>query len=1043
MYNLKTEKLIREVPKIGELNMERLPQELTKIYAKIVAIRRTIDVSQNFVPKGLKKNIKLLHTLAANLETLVLLDKDNKDRQSASFVAATAQYLLSMINKKNGSLLEKEEFTVNSIPSGISAMILFLISNSPADACEISKKMEFDAPEDSVSLKLFRALGYLSTGELEKLQKLRIEENNYEDDYEEAVWFLYELIFKGVHNLGLLLLGEENGSDNKFFSQVIDLSSYKLQNDLQSNYSGPYHLACLLEAVREELLARGVINVVAPNGVDEEQWKKFLKKLAKDRPYLWENHAEAIATGYLEFGNSAVLTFPTGAGKTTLSEMKIATTLFMDKSVVYLVPTHALEDQINKNLKELFEGLGASFTIEIGGEYTELIDELPSVAVMTPERCLTLLSVKPDFFSGIGLVVFDEFHLISGRDNSLERRSLDAMFCLLRLFSELPSADYLLISAMVENGTEICEWIEKVTGRNCYNFNSSWKPTRQLHGCVIFQEDEIKDLSKKLKDSKKEGNTKAPGAALRRDLKAKAFQIFSLKNMWETTATEDYYMTSLLPEQVLLGAGNYWNLTSNRNEVAAELAVYFGSLRIKTLVFVDQPSITVSTAKKINAKLENPANSKKFLTKFKRELKSLEMELGDMLYSHFVGNAPVAVHHGLMLPIERRLNEQYYKEMDGPNVVVATATLAQGINMPAEIVIIAGDDRFDEESDTRETVRPHEILNAAGRAGRAGSAAQGMVLIIPGEVVTFDEESRLGDRWWHLKNTVFSKSDQCLTITDPLNDLLDSLTDVDNLTDNQKNIIFRLSLEDDNYNSVFSVFKNSFAASRRGAENDHSIEKGIQRLIEIKNSLAFELIYKQWVENVSLKMAVEPQLVEDLGKAIDEITFDELFEYDVMQLTDWVFDWLHGDVERIGILFPSRGARSQIARALDLNKEKFTLDEIAENFIALKPILKAYLQGADYLSVEEMIEGRSNDFLLKARHFILKLVPYLSFVFGVFSITVREKWNAENEEVDEVPDEIKLLATLIREGFDSVEKLSYKLDNARFGRVELHNRWNN
>ncbi|QOG01078.1 DEAD/DEAH box helicase [Flavobacterium sp. MDT1-60] len=1040
MYNVKTEKLIREVPKIGQLEMERLPQELTKIYAKIVGIRRTLEPEQDNLPKSFKKNIKLLRTLATNLETLVLLDKENKNRQSSAFVAATAQHLLSTISKKNNSGQQNEKFTANSIPSEISAMILFLISNSPADACELAKKMEVDFPKESVSYKLFKALGYLSTGELEKLQRLEIEENNYEEVYEEAVWYLYELIFKGVHNLALLLLGEAIDKDHQFFSQVIELSRYEFGSGTQSNFSGPYHLASLLEALREELILRGVVSVAKPYGVEEEQWIFFLKRLALDRPYLWENHADAIATGYLEFGNSAVLTFPTGAGKTTLSELKIATTLFLDKSVLYLVPTHALEDQVNKNLKDLFEGLGNSFTIEIGGEYTELFDELPTIAVMTPERCLTLLSVSPDFFSEIGLVVFDEFHLISGRDNSLERRSLDAMFCLLRLFSELPSADYLLISAMVENGGEICDWIEKVTGKNCYNFNSNWKPTRQLHGCVIFKEEEINDLKQKLRTAKREANTKSPSAALRRELKAEAYQIFSLKNMWETNARDDYYMSSLLPSKVLLAAGNfYWNLTSNRNEVAAELALHFGNLGIKTLVFVDQPGVTVSTAQKIIKKVTNPVNFKEIHKKFRRELNTLELELGDLIYSHFVGEAPVAVHHGLMLPIERRLNEQFYKEVSGPNIVVATATLAQGINMPAEIVIIAGDDRFDEELDARETVGPHEILNAAGRAGRAGSAAQGVVLIIPGEVVTFDEDSRLGDRWWHLKNTVFSKSDQCVIITDPLNDLLDSLTDVENLSENQKNIIFRLSLEEDNYNSVVSVFKNSFAASKQGNENESSIEKGIQKLIEIKNSLAFDLLYDPWVENVSLKMAVEPKIVEDLGKAIDEISFEQLFEFDVMQLIDFLFDWLDNNAERIDRLFTARGAKYQMARALNLDKEGFTLEEIAENFSKLKPILQAYLGGSDYFVIEGMITGRSDNFLLKARHFILKLVPHFSFAFGVFSITAREKWNAEDEEADEIPDEIKLLATLIREGFDSVEKLNYKLENSRIGRVELHN----
>jgi len=39
------------------------------------------------------------------------------------------------------------------------------------------------------------------------------------------------------------------------------------------------------------------------------------------------NHRQAIATGFLDAGTSGILILPTGTGKTTLSELKIAATL--------------------------------------------------------------------------------------------------------------------------------------------------------------------------------------------------------------------------------------------------------------------------------------------------------------------------------------------------------------------------------------------------------------------------------------------------------------------------------------------------------------------------------------------------------------------------------------------------------------------------------------------------------------------------------------------------------------------------------------------
>jgi replicative superfamily II helicase len=59
-------------------------------------------------------------------------------------------------------------------------------------------------------------------------------------------------------------------------------------------------------------------------------------------------------------------------------------------------------------------------------------------------------------------------------------------------------------------------------------------------------------------------------------------------------------------------------------------------------------------------------------------------------------------------------------------LLVATSTLAQGMNLPSEVVIIAGDSRFNQDANRMERLEAHELLNAAGRAGRAGEVSQGI-----------------------------------------------------------------------------------------------------------------------------------------------------------------------------------------------------------------------------------------------------------------------------------------------------------------------------
>ena len=53
-----------------------------------------------------------------------------------------------------------------------------------------------------------------------------------------------------------------------------------------------------------------------------------------------------------------------------------------------------------------------------------------------------------------------------------------------------------------------------------------------------------------------------------------------------------------------------------------------------------------------------------------------------------------ASHHSLLLREERELHEALFKRRDGIDAIFATSTLAQGMNLPSEVVIISGDSRL-------------------------------------------------------------------------------------------------------------------------------------------------------------------------------------------------------------------------------------------------------------------------------------------------------------------------------------------------------------
>ena len=95
------------------------------------------------------------------------------------------------------------------------------------------------------------------------------------------------------------------------------------------------------------------------------------------------------------------------------------------------------------------------------------------------------------------------------------------------------------------------------------------------------------------------------------------------------------------------------------------------------------------------------------------------------------------------------------------------------MNLPAEVAIFAGTMRHDE--DGREPLKGHEILNAAGRAGRAGHLANGTVLLISEPPVGFAANGTPTGEAFAMLAKVFPPDDQCVTIDDPLTSLLDRI----------------------------------------------------------------------------------------------------------------------------------------------------------------------------------------------------------------------------------------------------------------------------
>jgi len=89
----------------------------------------------------------------------------------------------------------------------------------------------------------------------------------------------------------------------------------------------------------------------------------------------------------------------------------------------------------------------------------------------------------------------------------------------------------------------------------------------------------------------------------------------------------------------------------------------------------------------------------------------------------------IAFHHGRLPEAVREAIEHDIRRRN-LDVLVATSTLAQGVNLPFRTVIIHSARRYDEERAGTTRLPARDYWNIAGRAGRAGQETEGTVIHI-------------------------------------------------------------------------------------------------------------------------------------------------------------------------------------------------------------------------------------------------------------------------------------------------------------------------
>jgi len=1058
MYDESTASLIRSAPDLPGLDRDRLPDQLSKAFAEIVSAR--IALREGETPQAaIIDTIAFARKLAATYEVLVTTSPERENRRAASFVAASAHQLVHQAEALLDSAKMTTAFTVDAISADVSAMLLFLIAGSSADATEVARLLR--SPEDDqFQHQLVLNLSWLARGMIGTiLNQERVPAAEMiageSVDGERAAKALYYRILDGVRALAAVLGGIPDVDHDRPAALFRGVALSAKPDDAISieglppmpvaSFPGPFHLARLLETASSALLESAVVNITPPNGVPRDRWKNAMGRIAKRRPYLWPNHLAAIGAGYLEPGTSCAVGFPTGAGKSTTAQLKIHAALLRDLKVVFLAPTHALVDQTARDLRAAFANTSVRGQRAEEFEEGTLLEELPDILVMTPEACLYASHIEPESFADVGLLIFDECHLIHPKTDG-DRRAIDAMLCLIRFTRVAPEADLVLLSAMMKNTGEIAEWLRGLTGRQSIPLDDVWKPTRQLRGCVVYEASAINRLNQKIIEARKQKTTKGPPAALNRALHAAPLGLFSLKQTWASNKRDDYALLSLLNHEVLLTTNKQWRLTPNSGELASHIAASASMAGLRTLVFSQSIPNAWSIAKKASM-LVDVLSSK--LTTAEKELYDTAVDemgnAGDVYLAVEDGTlkSSATAHHGLLLPYERDLAERLYSRDGGLRVLAATPTLAQGMNLPADLVIIAEDSRFDRETNRRDLLDAAALLNAAGRAGRAGQSASGIVLIVPGKVVPLsDEDGTIGAQWTQLRE-VFSQSDQCLVLDDPFEAVMDRVHDqADNIGDLERYVVSRLMeapQDGEGGHSPRVDLSRSLAAFRKQKAGDEQwVASRTKAALSVmpganQDTVAQDQRYRDLASMVGLPEDVLKALSDALADAPNDMTAT------VAGICRWMFSWMQANPGHLFRMIKPSNLDDLFGKAYsDLQSD----DEKAQYAVPkLTAALQLWMDGAPLNQIQPTISpnGAVAEFSSDARKFIIRMIPDLAHAMGLPS-RIMQMFTQGGSEPNTVEGAGPLLLThvCVRRGLGDAEMAAFSMLGGALPRRAIH-----
>ncbi|MFD9687391.1 DEAD/DEAH box helicase [Kitasatospora sp. NPDC059088] len=415
----------------------------------------------------------------------------------------------------------------------------------------------------------------------------------------------------------------------------------------------------------------------------------------------------------------SLISVPTSAGKTLMAQLVICSHLAQRPGrVVYVSPMRSLGREMRSALRGRLRVLGRRLAAE-QPEFPTIPWSSPAepdggdLEIVTPERLMHMIRNNPgEALEDVGLVVVDEAHHLGQGQRGFVLESL------LALLQARADIRLVLLSAAVGNKGDIASWLDPTRPEREVYFTDTWRGPRRLHGLMYpnLMEDQAE-------------LTEQPATATR---PAKVIATVPVEALFAVRPTSSSAISVLTTGEV--GTRRYpgrnprrWNSrTVLPNGIANYKVFAAGAAELtdagSVLMVVSTRRRARDTALAIADHLpERP------------QAAALADYLGETLgQEHPLVRCTrhgAAYHHGALPEDVLHAVEGALRRGD-LLAIASTSTLTDGVNLPVRTVIVdhkVDGDRTDYEGER--ALSSAELLNAIGRAGRAGRESEGWIFL--------------------------------------------------------------------------------------------------------------------------------------------------------------------------------------------------------------------------------------------------------------------------------------------------------------------------